>query len=117
MTPTGCTIDTRQEETDAETSGSVGPEVALELLSDDHARTILQAISDTPRPARELIEVCEGSKPTVYRRLKRLEEAGLVDSSIVLRADGHHRKEFSTDFERVTLDFADGDLVTEVDPT
>lgn len=100
---------------DTTAAGSSAPEAALELLSDDNVRTILEAISERPRPPRDLIEVCEASKPTVYRRLNRLEEAGLVEAEIVLRSDGHHRKEFSSNSERVTLDFDGGSLAAEVD--
>jgi DNA-binding transcriptional ArsR family regulator len=102
-------------ESEAAPDESATPETALELLSDDTVRTILQAISEAPRPASDLIEICDGSKPTVYRRLNRLEDAGLVEVDVALRADGHHCKEFSTDFERVTLEFGGSGLVAEVD--
>lgn len=76
----------------------------LDLLDDDYTHRILSALADAARPARELMEVCDASRATVYRRLDRLEEYGLVRSETELHAGGHHRKVFETSLERVTVD-------------
>lgn len=99
---------------EAAEAASTPPGTVIELLTDDHAREILSALRAGPKAARELIEECEGSKPTVYRRLDRLESADLVDSRTAIHPDGHHRKEFATEVERVTVEFDDGDCSAAV---
>jgi DNA-binding transcriptional ArsR family regulator len=66
----------------------------LDLLTDEYVRTILLQASDAPMSARELVAACGSSRPTVYRRLDRLEEAGLVETATCYDADGHHRRRF-----------------------
>ena len=93
------------------------PTTLLELLDDEYALDILEALDGGAKPARELVEACDGSRPTVYRRLDRLETAGLVDSETAVHPDGHHRKEFTTDVERVTLELTDGEFTVSVKRT
>jgi DNA-binding transcriptional ArsR family regulator len=83
-------------------------EVVLDVLADEYAQSILAELRDGAKPAQELVDACEASRPTVYRRLDALEDAGVVDASVALDPDGHHRKEFSVALEAVTLDLADG---------
>lgn len=90
------------------------PNEVLELLDDQYARSILTALTEGPKPARELVGACEGSRPTVYRRLDRLESAGLVASHTALHPDGHHRKEFSATVDRITLSLDDGEFVASL---
>jgi len=79
----------------------------LDLLGDEIARSILTRLHDGPKTARELLAACEWSRPTIYRRLSRLEDQGLVGSQVRLDSDGHHRKEFSTAIESVVFDLSD----------
>jgi DNA-binding transcriptional ArsR family regulator len=66
----------------------------LALLGDEYACDILRALADGPLPARDLIERHGMSRTTVYRRLDRLTDAGIVDSRLRPASDGHHRREF-----------------------
>jgi DNA-binding transcriptional ArsR family regulator len=66
----------------------------LKLLGDDYACDILCALADGPRTGRELSNQFEMSRPTVYRRLDRLTDAGIVKSTIQSDPDGHHRQAF-----------------------
>lgn len=85
----------------------------LALLEDDYSRAILEALNAEPRAARGLVEACEASRATIYRRLDRLEDAGLVDSRLSYDADGHHRTVFETTLDAVTVGLdADGIGVT-----
>ena len=52
----------------------------LELLGDEYACALLCALDDSPATAGELVDRCEMSRPTVYRRLSALTDAGIVDS-------------------------------------
>jgi len=87
-------------------TGAEGTEI-LDLLGDEYTSRILEALSVEPRPARELVSVCDMSRPTVYRRLDRLEDHDLVSTDTTIDEDGHHRKVFATTFERVTVELAD----------
>ena len=79
-----------------ESSASTTAEVdeLLGLLSDEYACRILCALGDEPRSADELVTQCEMSRPTVYRRLEQLTDAGIVDARLTPSAEGHHRREF-----------------------
>lgn len=74
---------------------TVQAEELLELLGDEYTRCVLRAITDQARTGREIVEATDASKPTVYRRLDQLEEAGLVDVTQKIDPDGHHCKQFS----------------------
>lgn len=68
-------------------------------------------LADGPRAASELVDELTISRPTVYRRLDRLESAGLVESSMRIREGGHHRKRFHLAVDSAEVGF-DGDGLT-----
>lgn len=79
------------------------------LLDDDHAREIITAISDEAKAAREIVRECHSSRPTVYRRLNRLQEAGLVTTAMRYDSDGHHCKTFRLRYDSASISLgADG---------
>jgi predicted transcriptional regulator len=82
----------------------------LALLGDEHAIQILQTLGEAAAPAREIAEEVGVSRTTVYRRLDRLEEAGLVQASMKYSPDGHHKQQYEVAVDRVQLDIADGSL-------
>jgi len=92
---------------------TIDAEATLELLSDDHARRVLDELDEEPLPASELVERLESSRATVYRRLDSLESAGLVRSSISVRADGHHRQRYRVAVDRLRLGFGNDGVAVE----
>jgi predicted transcriptional regulator len=50
----------------------------------------------------------------VYRRLDTLESAGVVESSMSIHPDGHHRKEFRITVEQVRLTFGSDGITVEL---
>ena len=98
------------------TPETADPEELLSLLGDEYARAVLEAIAQTPRPGREIVEETGFSKATVYRRLDRLEAAGLVASETVFDPDGHHRERFRATFEEATCRFGPDGIETVVHP-
>jgi predicted transcriptional regulator len=101
----GTTGEPREDEPDHDDrTASVPPTELFELLDDQYARTILEATREEALRARELIDRCEASKPTVYRRLNRLEDAGLVASRQAYDPDGHHCQVFRATFEAAVVD-------------
>ena len=98
------------------TEVSVSATELLALLSDDPAREILHALTDTAKPARALAAETDSSRSTVYRRLNRLQRAGLVEASMTYDADGHHRERFRATVERATLELGeDGVEVVDIE--
>jgi DNA-binding transcriptional ArsR family regulator len=87
----------------------------LSLLGDDYARELLAALSTAPKTAPTLIEECEASKPTVYRRLDALEEAGLVETDTAVDPDGYHCKRFHPTVSAVTLSLDECGVAATVD--
>jgi DNA-binding transcriptional ArsR family regulator len=90
------------------TDGSVDCEELLSLLGDEHAREIVSLVAEEPLAAREIVDHLDVSRATVYRRLNRLTDAGLVEVSLSVHPDGHHRKRFRVSREEFLLTFDDG---------
>jgi DNA-binding transcriptional ArsR family regulator len=80
----------------------------LALLEDEYARAILAELTTEPMSVSELCTACEISDSTAYRRLDRLEAAGLVTDKQIVDADGHHFKRYVATVEDVTVRFVDG---------
>jgi DNA-binding transcriptional ArsR family regulator len=95
----------------------VAPTTLLELLDDEYARGILEATVEEAAPARELAERLDASRATVYRRLERLEEAGLVEPAMTYDVDGYHRKVFRATLRSVTVTLDGGAVEATVDVT
>ncbi|QLH77251.1 winged helix-turn-helix transcriptional regulator [Halosimplex rubrum] len=93
------------------------PEAVIEVLADDHARTILRAVRAEPRSARRLSELCDASRPTVYRKLDRLQRAGLVTAEMEHDTDGYHRRRFEAAADLVEFELGDAGFDVTVDPS
>mgnify|MGYP002760613756 FL=1 len=73
---------------------SVDPAEVLRLLGDEYTRAVVAALGTESLPAREIAARAGISRPTVYRRLDRLEAAGVVTPTMTVDHDGHHRQAF-----------------------
>jgi DNA-binding HxlR family transcriptional regulator len=93
-----------------------GPEAAevVELLDDEYAREILEELDDRALAAADLVEECDASSPTVYRRLNRLQEHGLVAVGLSLSTDGHHRKVYRSTFAELSTRLGSDGLEAEL---
>jgi DNA-binding transcriptional ArsR family regulator len=98
-----------------DTSTEVSSEEYLELLGDDYTRRILNALIDEPRTGREIMDATDISKPTVYRRLQRLEDAGLVAAEQRIDLDGHHCKQFRAVVETIDFEFDENGIHVSLD--
>ena len=87
----------------------------LDLLDDGHVRTILTATSVEPLSAKELSERCDVSTATIYRRLDRLTDAGLVAERTRPRSDGHHDTVYAATLDEVSIRLRDGELRFDLD--
>lgn len=90
-------------------------ETVVGLLDDEYARTILTAVSTEHMSATELADHCDCSLPTAYRRLDRLECAGLVAERTRPRSDGHHDTVYTATLDEVSIRLRDGELELAVD--
>lgn len=64
--------------------------------------------------ATSLSEYCDASRSTVYRRLERLQECGLVDERPRFDGDGHHHNVYVSRLETVAIEFDDGEMHLEL---
>lgn len=82
-----------------------GPEVPsetlLDLLGDEYTCELLRTLEGESLPARALIDRCDMSRPTVYRRLDRLAEAGLVESQPPVPGTHNRGREFTLVADRI----------------
>lgn len=95
------------------TDQRIDTEILLSLLSDEHARSILEELGDEGLPARTVAERLDLSRATVYRRLNRLEAAGVVETSMAVHSEGHHRKHYRATLDQVSLAFSEEGVVVE----
>ncbi|MYL17220.1 helix-turn-helix domain-containing protein [Halorubrum terrestre] len=93
------------------------PEELLALFGDEYTCDILTSLEEGPKPARALAEDCGMSRPTVYRRLNRLADAGLVDERLQYASDGNHRKEFYLVVSAVSFDLSEDGLAGYLNPS
>lgn len=93
----------------------MSPANVLALLEDPCVRRILTATSDQFMSATALTEHCTASRATVYRRLERLKEQGLINEKTEIDEEGHHRQVYSTAFRRLSVELVDGDLRIELE--
>jgi len=68
-------------------------EEVLDTIGDEHARTVLAAISREPRSAKELSDARDRSLPTIHRHVGMLEEHDLVVTRTHVAADGNRYEE------------------------
>lgn len=85
-------------------SSTVRPRELLALLGDERACEILCHLDTEPLTAPELVERSGLSRPTAYRRLDELTEAGLVELRHRVGDDGHTRRTFSLALETVEFE-------------
>lgn len=92
-----------------------GFETVVGLLDDEHAREILAATSIEPMGSADLAERCDASRQTVYRRLDRLEDAGLVAERTRPRPDGHHDTVYLATLDGLRVQLREGEYHFELD--
>lgn len=90
-------------------------EEVFEIMADDCAREILARTSQQPMSAPELVEACNVSERTIYRRLERLQSLGLTTESMEIDPDGHHRAVYDTVLEAVQIELEDGEYEIRLD--
>jgi len=80
----------------------------LDVLGDEYARAIIEALSERPMSANELTETLDMSQPTISRRLGTLEDTDLIAETTRLDPNGHHYSVYRVTLERATITVDDG---------
>lgn len=75
----------------------------VDLLGDDYVRTILVQTREDPKSVDALSDACDADPSTIYRRVRRLEDAGLLTDHQRLDPGGHHYKEYGAALQAVTI--------------
>jgi DNA-binding HxlR family transcriptional regulator len=96
--------------TETNTTASIDAERFLEVITDTYVRQILTSLADRPTVAATLADELDVSRPTIYRRLNSLESAGLIESTVAVETDGHHRKRFHVVVDSANLTFDSGGI-------
>lgn len=86
-----------------------GGREVLDALDDDGCRAILEAVSssDDPLSASEIVERCEVSSSSTYRKLDHLMDAGLLEQRLRIRGSGKHTNEYTDRVEDVRISIGD----------
>lgn len=109
--------------TDSPTPGSQDSELCedastdlLEQLGDDYTRAALEAVIDRPRSGREVAEETGMSRPTAFRRLNSLVDAGFVETTRSIDVDdGHHHKQYRAVVDSFSIRLGDSGFEVAVE--
>lgn len=91
------------------------PADVFALLDDECARTILRATSQQAMTAPELVEACEASRATVYRRIDDLTDLGLLTETTQYDKEGNHRGVFAASLRRLSVELQDGEFAFSIE--
>jgi len=86
----------------------------LELLGDEYTRRVFEAVTAQSRTGRQVAEVADVSRPTAYRRLNDLRDAGLVTTEMAIGENGHHRERYEAVVDHVAVTIDEGSIETSV---
>jgi predicted transcriptional regulator len=78
-------------------------DLILEVISDETARRLFAHISEGPKSAKDLQDSCSASLKTVYRRLEKLQEAGLISPVDRVDVDGTHYTLYGTNVTELDI--------------
>lgn len=88
----------------------------LKLLDNEHTQSILEVLCRGPQRGRDLINACEASRATVYRRLNHLEAAGVVTTELYVDPDGHHCERYRLELDQLHVVVESGTVSVTVQP-
>lgn len=83
----------------------------LEALNDPTCRDVLECLEE-PTGAEELAECCGVSSSTIYRKLKTLQGAGLVERRYLIKADYSQTTRYATTFDEISISLDDVRMAT-----
>ncbi len=90
-------------------------EEVLDLFGDEYTRRVFEAVAERPRCGRAVADAADVSRPTAYRRLNALSDAGLVRSEMAFCDRGNHRERFEAIVDRIAISVDGGRIEATVD--
>jgi DNA-binding Lrp family transcriptional regulator len=90
------------------------PHELLRLLNDEYTQQILSILSEEQTTCREIIEQTNISKPTVYRRVNKLQATGVLIENIKIGVNGHHRSAYKLNPFTLNIEISGG-ISIEID--
>lgn len=85
------------------------PQEVLDILDSRRCRALLGALGEGSFTASELAERLDIPRSTLYRYLNRLVGADLVEESLRLNPNGHHRNEYARRVTDIVVSLSDDD--------
>lgn len=82
-------------------------EVVLDTIGDKCSRDILVALARRPRSVKELAGDLDYSRPTIYRRVNRLQESDMVRERTLVANDGNHYNIYECNFDSTVIALKD----------
>jgi predicted transcriptional regulator len=76
----------------------------LETITDSDSRVIIRETRTEALTAKELSERCDIAPSTVYRKLDRLVEVGILEEQIRFTSKTRHTHEYAHDIDGIELD-------------
>ncbi|MFP8954778.1 helix-turn-helix domain-containing protein [Natrialbaceae archaeon A-arb3/5] len=87
------------------------------VLDDEYARAILTETSTEPMSAKSLADACDASLPTIYRRIDRLSEHGLIEERTEFADEGRHYGVYKATLDRIVIELGDEEFTADVTTT
>lgn len=100
----------RPLQTDHPENNDITSAELLDLLGDEYTRRVYEVVADQPRIGREVAEAADVSRPTAYRRLNDLRDAGLIRTEMTICEDGHHRERFEAVSTSLSVSLDEGGI-------
>lgn len=94
-------------------NGWDGASDVLRLLGDECARAILTTANRRPITAREMVDRCDVSETTVYRRIRALVEHGLLEERVALVRSSGRTTVYRTTFTHLEVLLDEGRFAVE----
>lgn len=89
--------------------------VLFEALADNVSAEILAKTTEEARTVAELSAMIDASESTIYRRLDRLLDHGLVEEGLEIDPDGNHRRTYRTAISHLDVEFHGGAIDLRVE--
>jgi DNA-binding transcriptional ArsR family regulator len=93
------------------TTAIAEPAALLDALGDKYTRAVIAAVGEGSLPARAVVERTGASRPTVYHRLNRLAELGVVETVDAVGPDGQQRQQYRIAVDEIDISLVDGSAV------
>jgi len=77
------------------------PETVLAAISDPRSRAVIAATAEGPRSVADIVDDCEMSTATAYRKVNQLVEAGLLSEDVRVHPDSTNVREFALRAEAI----------------